>query len=140
MSNPYTVCRGGAGTENVHIMQQTEGRLDWILKNKALPDRPSDEHDKVVENLEKRHVDRVFELNTHHVRQVFGLNAEIVALKETIKENNERLEREKATIAALKKENRDLNDLKQTSWDQQIEIGMLKDTLSKFDIGTAAQF
>ena len=143
MQNPYTVCRGGAGTENVHIMQQTEGSLDWIWKNKALPDRPADEHDKVVENLEKRHVDRVFELNTHHVRQVYDLNAEIVALKETLKEKNERLKVERATIAALNKENHDLNDLKQISFDQRIEIGRLETQISKFldkheYIGTAS--
>ncbi len=149
MSNPYTVCRGGAGTENVLIMQQTEGRLDWLWKNKASPARPADAAHvwAASPDLQKEYYDKVVEmhgLENRYTAQVFDLNAEIVALKETLKEKNERLKVERATIAALNKENRDLNHLKQISFDQQAEIQSLKRQLPHkvardVDIGTALQ-
>jgi hypothetical protein len=154
MPNPYTVCRGGAGTENVHIMQQpvlqTEGRFDWLWTNKTLSDRPADAAHvwTAASNLQQDYYDKVREihdLKVQHERKATEYNTEIAKLKETISQKDRALNREKANIAALEKENRDLNDLKQISINQQIEIGDLNTKIAKFVynhkyIGTAVQF
>ncbi len=90
MSNPYTVCRGGAGTENVHIMQQTEadGILNWFQRKKASPARPAADgaHLWVAPKKSETQtpMQEIHELKQRYNAEVFRLQTKIISLNEAI--------------------------------------------------------
>lgn len=152
MSNPYTVCRGGAGTENVHIMQQTEanGMLGWLNKKRASPARPADAAhvwagSPDLQKEQDNKVVEIHELKQTYKAEVFRLQTEINSLKEAISIKDREIVRVNADNSNLQREMSYLDDFKQLCQKQQAEIQSLKRQLPHevardVDIGTAAQF
>jgi len=148
MQNPYTVCRVIAGTENVHIMQQTEadGVLSWFLPKKASPARPADAAHLWVapKNSEKTPVQEIHELEQRHKAEVVSLQTKIDSLNDKISIKDRAIDRVNADNSELKKEISHFEDIEKILLEQQEEIQSLKKQLphkvaGDIDIGTAFQ-
>ena len=123
MQNPYTVCRGGVDTENVHITQQpvlqTEGLFQELFCRRS-PKEETATHSTDSNTHYAEIVSKLHQLQSRHGDYFTRTEKEITELKGTIQQQLSTISEIRYTAANSNRDNKE-------------EIGGLQDQLSEFN-------